>query len=136
MKKIQKILPQALNDELIRLGVAQNAMRRWDEVVGPMLAARSWPDRFDHGVLWVAVAGSAWAQELRLKKTTILARLGEIAGQPHLFSDIRFGVRTLPAREAEELLEIPEEAPVEPKELSIKEIASRRLGKWRDVNPN
>jgi predicted nucleic acid-binding Zn ribbon protein len=135
MKKIQKILPQALDEELIRLGIALNAMRRWEEVVGTMLAARSWPDRYDHGVLWVAVAGSAWAQELRLMKTTILRKLCDLAGQPRLFVDIRFGVRSLPVRELAETPSIEEEVSSSPKELSIQEIAKRRLGKWRDADP-
>ncbi len=63
-----------------------------------MMAERSHPDRFGRGTLWVAVEGSAWAQELRMIKDKILERLDEAAGEQGLFTDVRFGVRALPPR--------------------------------------
>jgi len=53
-----------------------------------------------------------------------------------LFTDVRFGVRPLPKQES-----IVEEKPVsaeneERKELSIREIAERRLAKWKDEGRN
>jgi hypothetical protein len=134
VKRVQKILPTALDGELLKLGAARNAMKRWQDVVGPTLANRSWPDRYDHGVLWVAVEGSAWAQELRLMKPKILDKLSEFAGYRDLFSDIRFGVRRLPRREVEGEAP-PEEEIAKGAELSILEIAAKRLSKWQNVTP-
>lgn len=131
MKKVQRILPSALEDDLLKLGRARVVMKRWEEVVGSSLANRSFPDRFDHGVLWVAVEGSAWAQELRLMKLKILQRLNELSGHSKLFADIRFGVRKLPPLEPDPASEPPAPAA---SEFSISEIARRRLSMWHDVN--
>ena len=133
MRKVRDMLHSALeNDEVLRAARAQASLRRWPEVVGKMLAERSHPDRYGRGTVWVAVEGSAWAQELRMMKDTILNRLGEISGEPSLFKDVRFGVRPLPERfvPPKELVKGPEE--VEVKELSIREIAERRLARWKD----
>lgn len=132
MRRVREVLPAALqNDEVLRIARAQTAIRRWPEVVGRMLAERSWPDRFGRGTLWVAVEGSAWAQELRMMKDRILRNLNAVSGEAALFQDVRFGVRPLPER-----LGLPEEseppaAKCSVEELSIREIADRRLAKWK-----
>ena len=132
-------------------------LRRWEEAVGPLLAAKSVPDRYDKGTVWVATQGSAWAQELRLMKPLILERLEAMAGERGMFLDVRFGVRppkgTLPptgararrrggeparasrslgradhAKGPDPIAPVPEP----PKEtgLSIRERAARRLANW------
>lgn len=136
MKKLGHVMPAALGREsVLRTAQAQRTMRRWSEVVGEAMAARSWPERFENGTLWVAVEGSAWAQEMRMSKDRILARLASLSGSDH-FRDLRFGVRPL-----------PQAAPKGPTEeekaslraqlegLSIREIAERRLARWRDEEP-
>src|SRR5436853_1691972 len=101
MRKLSHVMPDAIaRDEILRAGKAQVALRRWEEVVGPMLASKSAPDKYDHGTVWVAVSGSAWAQNLRMAKHQILAKLCNLAGDKALFTDIRFGVRPMPAPEA------------------------------------
>lgn len=135
IRRIRQVLPTAIeNSEVLQAARAQAAMRRWPEVVGTMLAEKSHPDRFGRGTLWVAVEGSAWAQELRLMKDRILLRLNEVAGEKHLFQDVRFGVRSLPKREAVALPEPEAEAESKPnfKEMSIREIAEWRLANWKD----
>lgn len=113
-------------DEILRTARAQIAMRDWAEIVGPALAERSSPDRYGKGTVWVAVQGSAWAQELRMRKDVILERLRVRAGDPSLFVDVRFGVRPLPQK----LLGLPEagepDTLARDTELSIREIAERR----------
>ncbi len=129
---VQLIGPAVGRDDVLRLGLARRALRRWPEIVGALLAERSCPDRYDRGVVWVAVEGSAWAQELRLAKPRILARLRELAGDEFLFEDLRFGVRpftVLPAAEAEEPVAAPEPSD-DPR--SIREIAEARLARWPD----
>jgi predicted nucleic acid-binding Zn ribbon protein len=133
MKKVKDVLHVALgNDEVLRAARAQAAMRRWAEVVGPTLAERSHPDRYGRGTVWVAVQGSAWAQELRMMKDKILTRLGEISGEPSLFNDVRFGVRPLPERFTPAPAPTPKPDDVDVKDLSIREIAERRLARWKD----
>jgi hypothetical protein len=97
--------------------------------VGPLLAERSWPDRFSKGTVWVAVQGSAWAQELRMMKDVILERLAKRAGDDGLFKDVRFGVR--PPRKLEPEPPPPTPAPERQEDLSIREIAARRLANWK-----
>jgi predicted nucleic acid-binding Zn ribbon protein len=131
VRAIRKVLPAAVgNEEVVRAGVAKRHLDRWPEVVGEMLAAKSWPDRYTRGTVWVAVQGSAWAQELRLMKPKILERLRDMSGDPEMFTDVRFGVRQLPVAESE-----PEEPRTPATErdtpLSIREIAERRLAKRR-----
>jgi predicted nucleic acid-binding Zn ribbon protein len=47
------------------------------------------PDNYDRGLLWVACSGSAWAQELLLRKHVILTRLNQIASEADLFTGLR-----------------------------------------------
>lgn len=90
---LSELLDQALNrPEVLRTSRAQRVMRLWVEVVGPSLAERCVPDRFDKGTLWIAASGNAWAQEIRFHKDTILARLNELASES-LFHDMRVGTR-------------------------------------------
>jgi predicted nucleic acid-binding Zn ribbon protein len=132
MRKIDKVLSPALGrDEVLKKARAQSILKRWEEVVGPEMARRSWPDGYTNGTVWVAVTGSAWASELRLIRDQILNRLHMLGGEPGMFQDIRFGHRPLPARDepvAEAGLAIE---PEEVAQLSIREIAERRLKKMR-----
>lgn len=94
MRHVARVLPRAVeNAEVLRAARAGAVLRRWEEIVGPMLAAKSVPDRFDKGTVWVATQGSAWAQELRLMKPRILERMEAMAGERGMFLDVRFGVR-------------------------------------------
>ena len=130
MQKLNKVLPKVLSTELVTAVNAQQALRRWEDAVGPMLAQKSRPDRFDKGVVWVAVEGSAWAQELRLMKEMIIKRLNSMCTEKDAFRDVRFGVRPLPKAETEENIE--PSSPMTTEALSIREIAERRLKQWRD----
>jgi len=134
MKGLDRLLTPAIGrDEVVRTAMAKRALRHWEEVVGEGLSARSWPDRYDRGVVFVAVEGSAWAQELRLAKPRILERLRSQAGDPTLFTDLRFGVRPLrPA--GPDAADVPTSAVVEveaEETRSIREIAEARLKSWR-----
>jgi len=132
VKKVANVMGRALGrDEVLRTAKAQMTLHHWPEIVGEALASRSRPDRYGKGTVWVAVQGSAWAQELRMSKDVILSRLRERAGDPSLFLDVRFGVRPLPvAPLAGPEPEGPEILPRNT-DLSIREIAERRLAKMR-----
>ena len=155
MRHVGRVLPKAVeNAEVLRAGRASAALRRWPEVVGPLLAEKSVPDRYDRGTVWVATQGSAWAQELRLMKPMILERLEALAGEKGMFVDVRFGVRPprpapptddenaseaglIPPRRItdERIAKGPEPIPELPKPevdltVSIRERAARRLANW------
>jgi predicted nucleic acid-binding Zn ribbon protein len=131
VKRVGNLLSNALEKEVLRVAKAQGVLKRWDEIVGPGLAERSWPDRYERSVVWVAVQGSAWAQELRLMKEVILSRLRERVNEPDLFADVRFGVRKLQI--PEERVQSEPAPPPDQGALSIKEIAEKRLKSWKDA---
>lgn len=93
MRKVSDMLRDSLGKpEVLRAARAQVVLRHWPDVVGEFLASKCLPDRFDHGTLWVAATGSAWAQEIRLQKQSLIDKLNEHAGET-LFVQIRVGVR-------------------------------------------
>ncbi len=53
---------------------------KWDEAVGPMLAANVRPVRLEHGTLLVEVDDPAWATQVRFLSDDIRRRLREAAG--------------------------------------------------------
>jgi len=53
---------------------------RWDEAVGEVVAGHVRPIRLDEGVLTVEADDPAWATETKFLATTIIERLGEVAG--------------------------------------------------------
>lgn len=66
----------------------QVVLRCWIEVVGPVVAAQTRPLTIQRGVLKVATASSAWAQNLVFERQRILAKLNGLLPQP--LEDIRF----------------------------------------------
>ena len=133
MRKLSNMLRDAVaKDEVLRASRAQIVLKDWAAIVGPGLGERSHPDRYDHGTVWVAVESSAWAQELRMSKETILARLRAKSGEANLFDDVRFGVR--PVKKDQPLINEPFDEQAHKDSLrgmSIREIAEKRLKNWR-----
>jgi hypothetical protein len=62
---------------------------QWEDIVGPRIAARSWPDGLREGELWVRVANQAWLQELSFLREQIVHRANEIVGAPPLVTKVR-----------------------------------------------
>lgn len=123
--------PALGREEVIRTSRAFQILRDWSSIVGEEMASRSFPDRYDHGTVWVAVEGSAWAQELRMQREHILAKLQEKCGDPGLFVNMRFGVRPLPVQEASvEPVAKSTKAKTRHSDASIREIAEQRLRNW------
>lgn len=54
---------------------------RWEQVVGPDLAAHVAPESFEGGVLALRADSSAWATQVRLLTPTLLRRLAEELGE-------------------------------------------------------
>jgi predicted nucleic acid-binding Zn ribbon protein len=137
MKKIEQMLPAAIGrEEVLRAARAYRVLKDWAEIVGEAMATRSAPDRFDRGTVWVAVEGSAWAQELRMQKDQILRKLAERSGEPGLFDNIRFGVRPIvPAPPEPKVLKKRLREVDKGSDLTIREIAHRRLKNWPNGEP-
>jgi predicted nucleic acid-binding Zn ribbon protein len=130
---MSRLLGQAVNrSEVLRAAKAQKILRNWPDIVGEQMASRSQPDRYDRGTVWIAVNGSAWAQELRMASETILERLRVDSGDPTLFRSLRFGVR---ARHVP--IVVPVAKPEAPKTdygaMTIQEIRARRMKAWQDA---
>lgn len=131
MKRIGKVVNQAIpHEEALRMAKAQKALRRWAEAVGPILAEKSRPERYERGTVWVAVDGSSWAQELRLNKDQILSKLRAMANDGTLFEKLRFGVRSVEKTEETEpaikpITKVTKRPDLDG--LSIREIAERRM---------
>jgi predicted nucleic acid-binding Zn ribbon protein len=53
---------------------------RWDQLVGPDVAAHTRPERFYDGELVVIADSAAWATQVRLLTSTVLRRLNEELG--------------------------------------------------------
>jgi predicted nucleic acid-binding Zn ribbon protein len=54
---------------------------RWEEIVGPALAAHVRPIRVTAEALVVAADHPAWATQVKALGTTVLAQVGEVAGR-------------------------------------------------------
>jgi len=66
---------------------------RWKEIVGTEVAARTKPDRISHGILFIRVEDSVWAQELSFYQQHILAKIRNALGaQADTVKQIRFCV--------------------------------------------
>lgn len=132
MRKIERLLEGAIErQETLRGARAWRALRHWNEIVGPLLATRSAPDRYEKGVVWVAVSGSAWSAELRMRQDDILERLRAESGDPSLFVKLRFGIRPFDLIESPTLPE-PLTPRSEPTGESIREIGERLVRKLQD----
>jgi len=118
LNKAKSLIAGAIGrPEVLKRLSAHRVTVRWDECVGAQLGSKSAPEKFESGTLWVAVAGPSWAQELRMRKRQILERLNEWAGEA-LFTDVRFGVRTVDKDQAAELSNV-EATPLSPEEISV-----------------
>ncbi|MGH9280469.1 MAG: DciA family protein [Acidimicrobiales bacterium] len=53
---------------------------RWEEIVGPAVAAHSWPVSLARGVLTIGVDEPGWATQLTYLETDLRRRLDEVAG--------------------------------------------------------
>jgi len=106
MTPIRKLLNNAIDSqEVHRAARAMHILRSWAEIVGPILAEKSHPDRFDRGIVFIAVSGSSWAQELRLRQEDILNRLKSASGEKDLFKSLKFGVRRITVEAEAKLIE-------------------------------
>jgi predicted nucleic acid-binding Zn ribbon protein len=134
LSEANSLLAKALGRrEIFERLEARQVAKRWEEAVGSQLASKSSPEKFEHGVLTVAVSSAPWAQELRLRKKELLARLNETAGR-ELFQDLKFSVRQ-PDKKPTETVSPgtfePETLDIEVSVPEIAEVVKRALGRHR-----
>jgi len=75
-------------------------MRMWEQVVGGVVAEKSWPEKVVDGVLKIGVTTHAWVEELNLIKPQIIARYRQLLGRSAL-KDVEFRVARRKARPEE-----------------------------------
>lgn len=66
-------------------------MSLWDQVVGTLVAQKSWPEKVADGVLTIGVTSHAWCAELETLKPQILARYRQLLGRS-ILKDVVFRV--------------------------------------------
>jgi predicted nucleic acid-binding Zn ribbon protein len=66
-------------------------MSLWEQVVGPLIAKKSWPEQVSDGVLAIGVTSHAWSAELQLLKPQILTRYRQLLGRS-ILKDVSFRV--------------------------------------------
>jgi predicted nucleic acid-binding Zn ribbon protein len=76
--------------------------KKWPEIAGPLVSRNAIPLSLRNGILTIVVRNHAWAQELRMSKTTMIGRIRETVGERIPVNDIRFSVGTLAPGEEEE----------------------------------
>ena len=79
---IADLLKRVLGDRKFRQGVRQAQIKlRWDEIVGPEIAARTRPVHLSRGRLLVECDHDVWRTELSFLKPEILKRIAEVQGE-------------------------------------------------------
>jgi len=76
-KSLDSIMKSLRGTDRIQIG---GVFGRWDDAVGPTVAAHVRPVRLDHGVLTVEADDPAWATQVKFLAGTITTRLAEVAG--------------------------------------------------------
>jgi predicted nucleic acid-binding Zn ribbon protein len=76
-RSLDSIMKSLRGTDRIQIG---GVFGRWDEAVGPTVAAHVRPVRLDQGVLTVEADEPAWATQVKFLSSTIATRLAEVAG--------------------------------------------------------
>ena len=76
-RSLDSIMKSLRGTDRIQIG---GVFGRWDDAVGPTVAAHVRPVRLDQGVLTVEADEAAWATQVKFLSSTITARLAEVAG--------------------------------------------------------
>jgi predicted nucleic acid-binding Zn ribbon protein len=76
-RSLDSIMKSLRGTDRIQIG---GVFGRWDDAVGPTVAAHVRPVRLDQGVLTVEADEPAWATQVKFLSSTISARLAEVAG--------------------------------------------------------
>ena len=89
-RSLDSIMKSLRGTDRIQIG---GVFGRWDDAVGPAVAAHVRPVRLDQGVLTVEADEPAWATQVKVLAGTITARLAEVANVEIERIEIRVGPR-------------------------------------------
>jgi predicted nucleic acid-binding Zn ribbon protein len=89
---------------------AHRIITEWRDLVGERIAARTWPDGLERGVLWVRVASSAWLHELTLLREQVLAGIHAGLGEPRLVSELRLHLGARKAVDQDDVIALAQQA--------------------------
>lgn len=79
---IADLLKRVLGDRKFRQGVRKAEITlRWEEIVGPEIAARTKPVNLSRGRLLIECDHDVWRTELSFLKPEILKRIAEVQGE-------------------------------------------------------
>lgn len=86
-----------VNQSMDQLGLQHKilqykAVEKWNDVVGPQIAASTIVDKVRDGHIFVCCKSSTWANELSFHKTNIIKRLNKEVGR-EVIKDIMFSAR-------------------------------------------
>ncbi len=97
---------------------------RWSEIAGLQIAKKSSPGRLDNGVLFLKVAGSAWAHNLLTMKKEFLAKIN--AFSPVIALKIKIDdIKIVNVAKIEEPAQLVQEA----EELSLPDLTDEEISK-------
>lgn len=89
-RSLDSIMKSLRGTDRIQIG---GVFGRWDDAVGPAVAAHVRPVRLDQGVLTVEADEPAWATQVKFLAGTITARLAEVANVEIERIEVRVGPR-------------------------------------------
>ena len=67
----------------------------WKEIVGESVALQTQPRAIRNRILFIDVSHSTWMQQLQFLKPTLLEKINNFLGEPHI-QDIRFRLGKIP----------------------------------------
>jgi predicted nucleic acid-binding Zn ribbon protein len=85
-RSLDSIMKSLRGTDRIQIG---GVFGRWDDAVGPTVAAHVRPVRLDQGVLTVEADEPAWATQVKFLSGTITSRLAEVAGVDIVHIEVR-----------------------------------------------
>ena len=89
-RSLDSIMKSLRGTDRIQIG---GVFGRWDDAVGPAVAAHVRPVRLDQGVLTVEADEPAWATQVKFLAGTITTRLAEVANVEIERIEVRVGPR-------------------------------------------
>ena len=89
-RSLDSIMKSLRGTDRIQIG---GVFGRWDDAVGPAVAAHVRPVRLDQGVLTVEADEPGWATQVKFLAGTITARLAEVANVDIERIEVRVGPR-------------------------------------------
>src|SRR5690606_13139784 len=88
-----------LDDEVRR----HRVLIDWLDIVGPRVAARTWPSPVRDGVLWVRVSNSSWLHQLSFLRDEIRMQVNAYLGGPPLVTEVRLHIGRRGRRDQDDL---------------------------------